>query len=289
MAGKSCDMSIFKDEALKKIGIDVNDIEYINELARQAGYKAKEIYQNGILNIETKDNQYDLVTVADIELSQFILKTLKERFTGDVVISEEEPLPSELVTHNRVWVVDPIDGTDNYIRNDGWYSIMIGIIKNNKPVAGWVYAPVEDRLILGIPDSGLYEKCGTFEMHEIEIKEHNMKPDVPLRVMMGRRDRRLNPDITEKLSKLNFVEMGSLGLKVFMIIDGMADIFIHICKKIKLWDTVAPSAIAIAAGLKISTLEGDQFEFNLNEIHHRQTFTVGVSGAREIILSILKD
>lgn len=279
---------MFNERVLAEIGITVDDINFINQIAIQAGEKAKYIYENKELHVETKSGPDDFVTFADKELSNDLLKALRERFPEDIIISEEEEPEKITDTSKKVWVIDPIDGTDYYINGYGWYSVMIGLLKDNQPVAGWVHAPVKHRLILGIPGDGVFELTKNAEMKKLAINLADKNHETPLKIMMGKRDRKINPQIKEKMSSFEFVEMGSLGLKVIHIIDNHADALIHACKQLSIWDTVPASAIAIASGQQISTMCGKEFTYSPETLKHDSTYAVGKAWAMNEVKNTLE-
>lgn len=280
---------MFNVQILSKIGISIDDINFINDLAYNAGQIAKQRFEAGLVKISTKDEPDDFVTEVDKELNLLITTSIKEHFPEHSIISEEEIPHKNITNNNTTWVIDPIDGTSNYIANDGKYSVMIGLLKEGLPLAGWVYSPFEDRLILGIPEDGIYERVAQKGMTKKIPNNLSNKADHTIKIMMGKRDRKQNPAIKEKLSDLIFVESGSIGIKVIEIIETKADIFIHTSKKIKLWDTVAPSAIAIAGNLHLSTIENEPFLFSVNELQHTQTYAVGRKWALDIVVSKIKN
>jgi 3'(2'), 5'-bisphosphate nucleotidase len=99
---------------------------------------------------------------------------------------------------------------------------------------------------------------------------------------MGSRDRRDRPDIVERLKAQEWVSVGSLGLKVMAIMIGAADVYIHCSQQLKFWDTAAPVALAVAAGLTVCDLEGQPLDFTPcaeatgeDIFRHRQTVLIG--------------
>lgn len=280
---------MFNNQILKTIGINTDDIYFINDIIYSAGQTAKEMYNAGSLEVKIKSDADDLVTKADKELNMMLVNAFKKRFPDDGIISEEELADIDKVKKcEKAWIIDPIDGTDNYVKNDGQYSVMIGLLKEGKPLAGWVYSPVMDKLVLGIPGAGVYERISQNPIKNMSVKLSEYNANKRVRIMIGRRDRKSNPSLKEKLSSFEFVEMGSLGLKVMLILEGKADIFIHSIHKLKLWDTVGPSAIAIAGNLHLSTIENNRFIFDINELQHKQTYAVGVPWAFEEVQKTLK-
>lgn len=280
---------MYNEQVLSKIGITKEDVQFINDLSYKAGQITLKRYEEGLVNICTKSEPDDFVTEVDKELNCLITENIKSHFPSHRIISEEETPEKNITNDQTIWVIDPIDGTSNYIANDGKYSVMIGILRDGKPLAGWVYAPFEDRLVLGIPEDGIYERIAQKAIIKKNTSIRPFKANEPVKIMMGKRDRKQNPKIKEKLSDLTFVESGSIGIKVIEIIENKADIFIHTSKKIKLWDTVAPSAIAIAADLHLSSIENEPIIFSVDQIQHKQTYAVGQKWALDIVVDKIKN
>ncbi|MGD9581994.1 MAG: inositol monophosphatase, partial [Vampirovibrionia bacterium] len=209
---------MFNEQVLAKIGISKEDIHFVNDLAYTAGQTAKKRYEDGLTDIETKSEPDDFVTEVDKELSYFLTGKLKERFPDFNIISEEETPDSNINNDITTWVIDPIDGTSNYINNDGKYSVMIGLLRNCIPLIGWVYIPSEDRLIVGIPDDGLYEKKSQNEIYKKEINTENTLPEKKIKLMMGIRDRKKKPQIKYKIYQFDLLESVSICIKFIEII-----------------------------------------------------------------------
>ncbi len=248
-----------------------DEIEFVVDLATRAGRKAHQM-QN--LTISEKTGPNDKVTNADIELSEMIVSAMAERFPGYVVISEEDqnfPQPSFV---DRIWMVDPIDGTDNYIRTRTQYSVMLGLLIDGEPKFGFVYSPARDICYFGGPGYGAWKKTaeGTFQIPPVS------ELGTSRRLMMGSRDRKKNPWV-EAINDVEFVYSGSVGLKVARILRGDADMFIHLSGKLKAWDTAGPCAIAMAGGLEAGTLETDKLQFELPSVYHKTSVIIGRKGS----------
>lgn len=251
------------------------DIRYVCDLARRAGKIAAEMREG--VAIAEKSGPHDRVTDADVELSRIITGQLMERFANDVVISEEEIHPTECSSGDRIWLVDPIDGTDNYIRNDGQYAVMIGLLVGMQPVFGWVYAPVPDQAFYGGPQDGSWEQSGDGPGRRI-VSVPALKESSAARVMMGFRDRKNYPWVNE-LPEIEWVKSGSVGLKVGKILEDKADMFIHLSGKLKVWDTAGPIAIALGAGLEVGRLDSGDIGYPLPKIEHDCSVIIGRSGS----------
>jgi len=265
------------------------DIDYVCSLVIEAGRLAMSMREG--VEINRKGEPDDNVTAADIALSKLISSSLSERFPADCVVSEEDSqhlftkdscglsVSSDGSRDSRVWIIDPIDGTQNYILDDGQYCVMVGFMINREPYFGWVYAPTSTKLYFGGPDygaSGRRSDGKTFEYSPLEA----MDPSGDARLLMGSRDRKAHPWVMN-LQNVSLVKTGSIGLKVGRILDGEADVFAHLSRKLKIWDTAGPAAIALGAGLEVGVLEdgGGNLVFPLPEIMHDTTVVMGRRGA----------
>lgn len=258
------------------------DIEIIGRLAEQAGELAISMREG--VDISHKETLDDKVTSADRALSRLITTAIKERFPSDCVISEEDDEHIDSLKQSinysasgaRVWLIDPIDGTQNYILGDGQYCVMIGLVINMHPVFGWVYEPHANMLYFGGPNFGAYRRSGK-KVERIENLEA-LDPTAKARLAMGSRDRKKHYWI-DKLAVVDIVKVGSIGLKVARILDKEADVFAHLSCKLKTWDTAGPAAIALGAGLEVGGMDFDQLLFTLPDLLHNTSIIMGRPGS----------
>jgi 3'(2'), 5'-bisphosphate nucleotidase len=234
------------------------------------------------VGVKEKTGPHDLVTEADWELSKLITGELRTRCPNDAVISEEdcehdEPSCEQIDPTKRVWLIDPIDGTDNYVRNDGQYSVMIGLLIAGKPTFGWVFAPALKTLHYGGPGYGTWTRRETDAATKYK-DVHSLLPDQEKRIMMGFRDRKNHPWVMD-LADVRLIKSGSVGLKVAKILDDEADMFIHLSGKLKVWDTAGPLAIALGAGLEAGQLEADGIPFALPRLQQECSVIIGRPGS----------
>lgn len=250
-----------------------DDINFVCELAIQAGKLAADMRSS--IDVRQKTGPNDLVTGADIACSKLILKLLSQRFPDDQLISEEEP-PRAQTPNGRTWLIDPIDGTDNYIRGDSQYAVMIGLLVNGSAEFGCVYCPPTQTCHFGGMKFGVWRKIGNGPKEPIRPA---FAPTMsrPVRLMMGWRDRKKNPWI-HQLPDIEWLLCGSVGIKVSKVLDDEADVFVHLAGKLKLWDTAGPVAIALGAGLEVGTMKEDELQFPLPEIVHGTVVIIGRPG-----------
>lgn len=256
-------------------GLTHDDIVFVNELTQEAGIIAAKM-RDGV-EIQEKTGPEDRVTAADFELSRLLVKALTNRFPEDTIVSEEDDVHSSSAKSSRVWLIDPIDGTDNYIKNDGQWSVMVGLVVDLKPVFGWVFAPANMTIYYGGPGYGAWKKQLNNDPIRFEPLPHLDQED-QARVIMGYRDRTSHPWVKEH-PKVVLVKGGSIGLKVAKVLEGSADIFVHLSGKLKTWDTAGPAAVALGNVLDVGTLDHDVLAFPEDTVLHAVPVVMGRPGS----------
>lgn len=259
-----------------------DDIKFVCDLAERAG-KLAVVMREGVA-IHEKSGPHDKVTDADLKLSEIILAALKERFPDDLLISEEDDhpviaavVPPDDVTEpaKRTWLIDPIDGTDNYISGNSQYSVMIGIVEQGAPTFGWVYQPTTGNTYWGGPGYGMWKR----EPKAQPVRyEQLAEVNGDVRIMMGWRDKKRNPWVLE-IPTVKFIPSGSVGLKVVKVLEDKADMFVNLSGKLKLWDTAAPCALALGASLEVGTLDGEPLVFPVPALFHDSSVIIGRPGS----------
>src|SRR5712664_1276792 len=134
------------------------EIEVATELARQAGAVLLEHYYSPFL-VEQKVNALDEleeVTAADREANELIVSHLREEFPDDGILAEESTDTERRLSKARVWLIDPLDGTKNFIARDGDFAVQIGLAVRGESVAGVVYQPVRDVLYRAVRHGGAW-------------------------------------------------------------------------------------------------------------------------------------
>jgi 3'(2'), 5'-bisphosphate nucleotidase len=234
------------------------------ELARVAGAEALRM-QRGELQVEMKPGD-EPVTAADRRASELIVAGLASSFPDDPIISEELPLAPGALGAPRFWLVDPIDGTKDFIRGDDGYSVMIGLVCDGRPVMGVVYQPAIDRLFYATPDGALM----TYEGVTIPLAVSSVAAAADVRLVASRSNRSPDLDrVKQQLGIANELNIGSVGLKLCVIAAGARDLYVNPAAKTKAWDTCAPEAILVQAGGRLSDLFGNPIDYT-KELAHRR-------------------
>lgn len=227
-------------------------IEYINTIAKEAGALIMEVYSDANFekSIELKGDDSPL-TKADTVANAHIVKELKRLYPEIPIISEEEKnLPFEVRKNwSKCWVVDPLDGTKEFIKRNGEFTVNIALVEKNKPILGVIYVPVLDKLYFGEKGKGSFVQEANQEPTPIQCNSFQ-ESDEGLRFVCSRSHR--TPEVDEYLSKFKNPETLSMGssLKFMLVAEGKADIYPRLAPTME-WDTCAAQAILEEAGGKV--------------------------------------
>ena len=251
--------------------------------ARLAGKTILRHYADGFETEEKlgADNFSEPVTVADREASRIIVDALSSAFPDDGILSEEEiDALDHRLSKQRVWIIDPIDGTAGYVKHDGDFGVQIGLAEEGKPVAGVVYLPFHDVLYYAVKGGGAFAVRNGGDPVRLQTSGLNNFPDMGLAVSRNHLSNRMHR-IIEHFGFTKIVNRGSVGLKVGLIADRSCDIYIHPSPRTKLWDTCAPQIILEEAGGRFTDLFGLEMSYDRADLQNRNGIlaTNGISHA----------
>lgn len=227
--------------------------------AIRAGEKITDVYSSVDFNIQFKKDNTP-VTIADQNAHDEILKILE--ITGLPVLSEEGTHLSfdERKNWDLFWLVDPLDGTKEFIKRNDEFTVNIALIQKNKPIAGVIYAPVTGELYVGIPGIGAWKLINptndcTFQAIQLSgiklpvVKKQNEFIVAVSRSHMNQETEAFIESLREKHGSITLISKGS-SLKICMVAEGTADIYPKPGQTME-WDTAAGHAIVKAAGKNI--------------------------------------
>jgi 3'(2'), 5'-bisphosphate nucleotidase len=236
-------------------------IDPVVELAIEAGDAILEVYATDF-DVQEKDDASPL-TQADLASHRVIGRGLKELTPNMPVLSEESGLPefAERSQWDRYWLVDPLDGTKEFVSRNGEFTVNIALIDKNRPVFGVVHVPVTGKTYLGCAGYGaeLRDSGST----PVKIRVADGSP-VPVRVVGSRSHRGSSLDgFLENLGEHEIHPMGS-SLKFCLVAEGAADIYPRLGPTSE-WDTAAAQAVVEQAGGSVITLDGKPLSYNSKE------------------------
>ncbi len=264
----------------------------IRHIVRSCGQQAKTLSAQHYEIFQKEPG--DFVTTVDQTLDRQLSEFFANLFPNDGIITEENAASRKRyhAGFDRLWCIDPLDGTQDFIHGDPDYAVLVGLLENQSPIAGWVYAPEQDALYYGGKTLGVWQALGD-ELPEVcEIPEARRNS---YRVIIGDKDFRNTADkISASIPEIELLRSpGSFGLKVMNVVLGKAELYLYLNRRVKLWDTVAPIAIAQAAGLVCRDLEGSPIQFtpevlDLESLAHQQAIVIGQPEAIETLLPRLR-
>ena len=225
------------------------DIAYMVELAKkaalQAGKAIMKVYASGDFGVDMKSDQSPL-TLADKEAHYIIVSHLHA--SGVPVLSEEG---SHIAFEERkswtwFWLVDPLDGTKEFIKRNGEFTVNIALMHANTPVAGIIYAPSLDILYYGSKETGVYKikKEESLQLSyvpkERSIKELQQKEQITIVASKSH----LNEETQAFINQFKNIRLSSMGssLKLMLLAEGVADIYPRLAPTME-WDTAAGHAL----------------------------------------------
>jgi 3'(2'), 5'-bisphosphate nucleotidase len=240
------------------------ELEIARRLARDAGRILMEFFQ-GEAKVEWKGDD-DPVTAADHAANEMLVRELHRHFPDDAILSEELPDDHSRLNQDRVWMVDPMDGTKQFVERIGEFAVMIGLAIEGESRLGVVYHPSLDRMYYAASGQGAFveEHLTTKRMRVPATKNH-----AEMIAAMSRSHHSPNVDrILEQLGVERHVRTGSVGLKFGLIAEGRAHLYIHLSSRTKQWDTCGPEAILREAGGVVTDATGEPLKYNQPELRN---------------------
>ena len=223
------------------------------------------------INILKNDNYDDPVTLADLKVNELIIQKINERYKNiNWNILSEENVKSEpqFLDKNKdwTWILDPLDGTKDFIQGTSNYAMHLALNYKNKPFIGVVLIPDKNELWLS---HGKKVWCQRKDGSIIKPKLSKVKSLQEMVLVTSKNHR--NNSLNKLIEKINFVEvkiMGSIGCKVASLVRGESDIYICLSmpgkSSPKDWDFAAPEAILKAAGGAITKINKDELLYGKN-------------------------
>lgn len=232
------------------------ELERASQLARIAGGVLLKHYGTAKATLKAGGSP---VTAADHDASHIIVEGLRRYFPNDAVVSEEEAGVSGRTRSRRLWLVDPLDGTKEFLAQNGEFSIMIGLAVGGNAVMGVVYAPALDLLWGAAPGIGAFVEEARIRRRLTRAKP---RPGAPLRFVGSRSHADpLVVALAAQFERSEIVPSGSVGLKCARIAEGMSDVYVHPIPYMKAWDLCAPEAILRHAGGTVTDCLGQPLRY----------------------------
>ena len=253
-------------------------IETVLDIARAAGREILDVYGAGGGDVTQKSDASPL-TEADLRAHRLIVRGLSA-LTPDWPILSEEASDIDFVTRaswSRYWLVDPLDGTKEFISRNGEFTVNIALIEGHRPTVGVVHVPVRDVDYWGQPGVGAWRRVGTAPPDAIAVTT-TLGASVRIAGSRSHRGNSLEGFLAG-VGAHEFVEMGS-SLKFCLIAEGGADVYPRLGPTSE-WDTAAGHAVLGGAGGVVLRLDGTPLTYNTRESLLNPFFLAYGSAARD--------
>ena len=261
-------------------GVEINDL--IDNL-RSLSWEAADIllyYANIIKKLEQKNeilknkNNDDPVTLADLEVNELIINRINQTYqdTNWEILSEENfKIQSNYFNNvDWLWVLDPLDGTKDFIQGTQNYAMHLALNYKRKPYIGIVLIPEKDELWISYEEK-IWCENRDGNIRKQNLSETNILEKMTIVTSKNHRNQKLK-DLIEKINFKKTILMGSIGCKVASIIRGESDIYISLSLPGKTapkdWDFAAPEAILKAAGGSITNIDNEELVYGSTDLKH---------------------
>jgi 3'(2'), 5'-bisphosphate nucleotidase len=235
-------------------------VEPVVAIAADAGDEILKVYATNF-DVQAKQDESPL-TQADLASHRRIVAGLSDLTPDIPIISEEEGLPSfsERAQWRRYWLIDPLDGTKEFVNRNGEFTVNIALIDDHRPVLGIVHVPVMQQTYVGCEGMGAHMRHNGGSQ-DIRVAAASSRP---VRVVGSRSHRGASLDgFLARLGDADMVPMGS-SLKFCVVAEGKADIYPRLGPTSE-WDTAAAQAVVEQAGGQVLELDGNPLSYNKKE------------------------
>ena len=262
------------DVDINKLLVDLRDISWE---ASETLLKYAQIIKDSKnkSNLLKNNNIQDPVTVADLKVNEIIIERINENYKeiSWEILSEENVKINPhncRINEDFVWVLDPLDGTKDFIQGTGNYAMHLALNYRNKPFIGVVLIPSRDELWISNGETLSCENKSGIKKKITLSRKKNLR-EMTLVVSQNHKDKYLK-NLLSKIPCKKIISMGSIGCKISSILRGESDLYLSLSDpqkgSPKDWDFAAPDAILKAAGGVITNLENEEIVYNKKNLEH---------------------
>jgi len=236
------------------------DIHKINSIAKKAGDEIMSIYQQDFDVDYKKDNSP--LTKADIRSNEVIIKNLENLYSDIPILSEEnKEIPYKIRKNwEYFWLIDPLDGTKEFVKKNGEFTVNIALIHENVPILGAIYAPALNLLYYAQKGKGAFKQEKNKKPQRLPIYKHTK--DDALKVIASKshynqETKEFVDNLKNQYKKIEFIHIGS-SLKLCLVAEGKADIYPRLAPTME-WDIAAGQTIVEESKGKITKYKTKEF------------------------------
>jgi len=233
-----------------------HELRILTDIVKDAG-KIPLRYHGKDIDVERKEGD-EPVTLADREASEFLVDAVSKAFPGDVIISEEAEDDLRRLDAERVWYIDPIDGTKSFIAGGTGYCVMVGLAVHHRPVLGILYQPNLGTLLYACKGGGSWVQRGDAAPERLQCS-----PLVdPSRARLLSKNGGDRPAIRETFGFPEDEHLGSIGLKMAAMALGACELYVNLATNCSSWDTCGPEILLEEAGGRLTDMHGKPVRYD---------------------------
>ena len=252
-------------------------LDNTSQIAHRAGSAILEIYRRVDPEVTYKKDDSPL-TQADLESHRIIAAGLRE-LSPDIPVLSEEGASAPFAARSgwrRYWLVDPLDGTKEFIRRNGEFTVNIALVEEGAPVLGVVHAPTLERCFSGAVGLGAWCLSGAAERRPIAAAGTAIAGTATDSLVVAASRSHAGPHLAAFLAGLpphQLITMGS-SLKLCLVAEGRADLYPRLGPTME-WDTAAAHAVVSAAGGRVLDFAGRSLRYNKEDLHNPHFIVLG--------------
>lgn len=228
-------------------------------------------YHKNTSDLDIQDKKDGPVTEADLAANHYILSSLQEQLGTEEFgyLSEEtfDVKKAEPIAKDWVWIIDPLDGTRDFIDKTGEYGLHIALAYQGRPVIGIVAIPEAEKIYFASKDNGTFVETKDGKITPMKVSDRQQIEDLYLIVSRSHRDDRFK-ELIDRLPFAGKKYMGGVGGKISTLLEQESDVYLSLSGKsaAKDWDFAAPELILTEAGGKFSYLNGEPVYYNQGDV-----------------------
>jgi 3'(2'), 5'-bisphosphate nucleotidase len=246
---------------------DLAALDVAARIAREAAELVRG-YHRKPLRIDSKPGN-EPVTEADRAANALIVERLGRAFPDDIILSEEIPDTGDRMGRRRVWMVDPIDGTSDFIMGDVGFVVMIGLCVDGRPRVGAVAHPLSGNVYGGVADVLAWEEAPSGTRTPLHTSTIERAPGIRLVASKTHRTQRIDR-IKQALQIQDEINVGSVGLKIGLVSRAERDLYVYTGGRTKIWDTCGPEAVLRGAGGQMTDVDGAPLRYDQLDLFNRR-------------------
>jgi 3'(2'), 5'-bisphosphate nucleotidase len=253
-------------------------------VARQAGEIIMRHYREPEIDVKTKTDKSP-VTAADLDANTVITQGLSAAFPDDAILTEETPDDGTRLHKRRVWIIDPLDGTRDFVARTGDFCVHVGLAVDGEAVMGVVYQPVTDALAYAVRGGGAFE--------EIQGETRVLKASTlaaPGQIRIGVSRLNLDEGLGKCLAAAGMVDRAvrlGASVKHIALARGELDAVLNLSPSEQEWDTCAPEVIMREAGCTVTNGDGIPFRYNQPDLFRPRGSAASNGHCHALVLRVM--